>query len=134
MLEHEIDEASKQQQSIEADIVNAEKEIEELRAELAREKQLRQHKEEYEALAKVINKYAPLARSTSEIEQLQVESAEVDAEAARIGDTVRTRKRQFALLMQTIFDLQHMLEEDTQAEDELPSSASSGGSRKRPRP
>ena len=117
VLGQETDDCANQQSKIEAEIASAEKEIEELRAELAREKLLRQHKEEYEALARVINKYAPVAQSTSEIDELTTQSVEVEADAECVAEQVKTRKRQFALLMHTIYDLQTMLQEESESEE-----------------
>ena len=69
-----------------------------------------------------------MAQSTSEIDELTAQSVEVEADAECVAKQVKTRKRQFALLMHTIYDLQTMLQEESE-EPQLASAKRKRGAR-----
>jgi THO complex subunit 7 len=82
-------------------VESTEADIEKLTEELRVAKKVRQYKEQYEALAKLVNRHPSKPTTTREQADLQID----------------IRKKQFALLMHTIDDLTRTLGEDPLEDD-----------------
>ena len=92
--------------------------IETLQESLQRERRVRERKEEYESLAKIINSVKPKAQSRAEIEVLKAEVAALEDKANAVEREYERKGAQFELLLQTIDDLQRSyLEEEQDQED-----------------
>ena len=83
-----------------------------LSADLKEAKKARMHKEQYEALAKLVNRHASKPTTRAEQAALEEELEKLKGEAGRLEEQVTVRSKQFALLMATISDLTATLEED----------------------
>ena len=108
---------NKLQREVDAEIEATKTEIQRLREELDGEKLVRRRREEYEALAKEVNRHPSKRKCVEEIEQLEGKKRAIESMRGGYQSQVDMRKRQFHLLLQTLFDLQESLgdEEEEQA-------------------
>ena len=67
---------------------------------------------EYDAMAKVINKNPDRATQGLKIEDIKAELEVLKAAEASLEDKLESRKKQFHVLVQSIHNLQALLEED----------------------
>lgn len=116
--EEQLSYSAEIEKSIRERVVSTEASIDALAQELAHAKEVRQHKEEYEALAKVVNKHSAKAKTRQEQEVVEGRLTELQREHDQLRDEVDLRNRQFTLLLQTIHDLHLTIGEDDQAEAE----------------
>ena len=98
-------------------VESTEADIEKLTEELRVAKKVRQYKEQYEALAKLVNRHPSKPTTTREQADLQVELQKLGEEKSRLDEQIDIRKKQFALLMHTIDDLTRTLGEDPLEDD-----------------
>jgi len=87
-------------------------EIQELKEQLEREKQERKYKEEYEALAKIINAFPTRESSEKEIAKLNEELRELEGGGSSIQLQFEVRSKQLQLLLFSVDELQRELEEE----------------------
>mmetsp|Transcript_38242 Transcript_38242/g.104146 ORF Transcript_38242/g.104146 Transcript_38242/m.104146 type:complete len:246 (-) Transcript_38242:742-1479(-) len=99
---------------VQEQIAASEASIEALSQELKQAKTVRQHKEEYEALAKVVNRHSAKSQTRQVQEETQARLASLEEEAQALEEQVKARNQQFALLMQTIQDLQRTMGEENE--------------------
>ena len=99
-------------EKIKTDISNAEKEIRDTKEELVKAKQFRRNKMEYDALAKVINENPDRATQGKKIDDIKADLNELIKMEAHLEDKLESRKKQFNVLVQSIHNLQELLDED----------------------
>jgi hypothetical protein len=88
------------------------KEIEAEKNKLYAKSKLKQNVEEYEALAKLANRYTSIRENTQTMNEVNIEMEKIRAEVKESEKELEMRGVQFQLLMQTIFDLKNSLKED----------------------
>lgn len=101
------------------EIETTQRRIESLKRELEQAKRIRKHKEECEAVARVVRRFPPrsetqqlLAVANSEAEELRQRLADIEAQ-------VDLRGKQFRVLVQAIKDLQRTLDEDGEVKEAI---------------
>ncbi|KAF8033415.1 hypothetical protein BT93_D2123 [Corymbia citriodora subsp. variegata] len=93
-------------------ILQAQADIEELKKQLEESKIERKHKEECEAIRKLIAMQPPRSETQKIITELEREIAALEAENTASSRMLELRKKQFALLLHVVEELQNTLEED----------------------
>ncbi|CAN6889099.1 unnamed protein product [Brassica oleracea var. botrytis] len=96
----------------ERQIMQAKGEIEELKRQLEESKIERQHKEECETIRKLISAQPPRAETEKVIAELKREIAELEAESTASWRLLELRKKQFALLLHVVDELQNTMEDE----------------------
>lgn len=96
----------------------AEAEIGALKEQLAVARAVRQQREEYEAMAKLVNEFPVEAASRKTQASLDAEMAEMAAEEARLTEALAFRRRQLAFVVNAVADLKAGLEHDLRVEEE----------------
>ncbi|KAG8497212.1 hypothetical protein CXB51_008464 [Gossypium anomalum] len=86
--------------------------IEELKKQLEESKIERQHKEECEAIRKLISAQPPRSETQKSIREIEKEIAVLEAENTAGSRLLELRKKQFALLLHVVDELQNTIEED----------------------
>lgn len=90
-------------------IGQAQTDIEDLKKQLEESKIERQHKEECEAIRKMIAAQPPRSQTQKIIRELEKEIAALDAENTAGSRLLELRKKQFALLLHVVCDTLHKL-------------------------
>eukprot|EP00249_Psilotum_nudum_P025106 c29376_g2_i2 orf=80-940(+) len=93
-------------------ILQVQVDIEELKVQLEESKIERQHKEECEAIRRLIAAQPPRSKTQKVLDDLERELAVLEAENMAALKTLELRKKQFALLMHVVDDLQNTIEEE----------------------
>lgn len=93
-------------------ILQAQADIEDLKKQLEESKIERQHKEECEATRKLISAQPPRSETQKIIRELEKEIAELEAENTASSRLLELRKKQFALLLHVVDELQNTIEEE----------------------
>ncbi|XP_076887901.1 THO complex subunit 7A-like [Bidens hawaiensis] len=93
-------------------IVEAQEDIEELKKLLEASKVERKHKEECETVRKLIAAQPPRSETQKVIDELEKEIAALEAENTASSRTLELRKKQFALLLHVVDELQNTIEEE----------------------
>ncbi|CAN6285919.1 unnamed protein product [Urochloa humidicola] len=108
------------QVEIERQILQAQADIEDLKKQLEQSKIERQHKEECEAIRKLISSQPPRSETERLIADLEKEIADLEAEDVACLRTLELRKKQFALLLHVVEELQVSIEDEQKSiADEL---------------
>lgn len=97
---------------INSQIVQAQADIEDLKKQLEESKIERQHKEECEAIRKLIATQPPRSETQKTITDLEKEIAALEAENTSGSRLLELRKKQFALLLHVVDELQNTIEEE----------------------
>lgn len=97
---------------IDQSVAQARADIEKLTEQLADAKRERAHREQYEALARVINEHPDRAATLREIGSLDQELVTLDKRRDATDAGLSLRTKQFQLLLHTVWDLQQQLEEE----------------------
>lgn len=97
---------------INSQILQVQAEIEELKKQLEESKIERQHKEECEAIRKLIAMQPPRSEIEMIIAELEKDIASLEAEDAASSRLLELRKKQFALLLHVVDELQATIEEE----------------------
>ncbi|KAJ0969318.1 hypothetical protein J5N97_022195 [Dioscorea zingiberensis] len=100
------------QEDIQQQILQAQADIEDLKKQLEESKIERQHKEECEAIRRLIALQPPRSETQKTISDLEKEIAMLEAENAAGVRTLDLRKKQFSLLLHVVDELQSTIEED----------------------
>ncbi|KAL8160532.1 hypothetical protein V2J09_002069 [Rumex salicifolius] len=87
-------------------------EIEDLKKQLEESKIERQHKEECEAIRKLIAMQPPRSQTQNAITELEKEIAALEAENTAGSRLLELRKKQFALLLHVVDELQATIEDE----------------------
>lgn len=128
MNELETDNYEKIYDDIEQSITHAYEEIASCKTELQQAKRIRRNRQEYDALAKVIAKHPERQETLKQIEELEKELNSLTETKESLLSKFELRQKQFHLLINTIHELQRMLEEDkTESDSEQPSNSGAEG-------
>ncbi|XP_073134950.1 THO complex subunit 7A-like [Henckelia pumila] len=93
-------------------ILQARDDIEDLKRQFEQSKIERQHKEECEAIRKLIAMHPPRSTTQKIITELEKEIAMLEAENIAGSRTLDLRKKQFGLLLHVVDELQNTIEEE----------------------
>ncbi|KAH7855021.1 hypothetical protein Vadar_020351 [Vaccinium darrowii] len=93
-------------------IIQAQADIEDLKKQLEESKIERKHKEECEAIRRLIGMQPPRSETQKVITDLEKEIAMLEAENTAGSRTLELRKKQFALLLHVVDELQNTIEEE----------------------
>lgn len=93
-------------------ILQARDDIEDLKKQFEESKIERQHKEECEAIRKLIAMHPPRSKTQKIITELEKEIAMLEAENTAGSRTLDLRKKQFGLLLHVVDELQNTIEEE----------------------
>ena len=96
------------------EIRKAEEEIRETKEELVKARKIRRNRMEYDAMAKVINKNPDRDTQGIKIEEIKSEIEQLKVTEAALEDKLESRKKQFHVLVQSIHNLQALLDEDNE--------------------
>ncbi|GER40687.1 THO complex subunit-like protein [Striga asiatica] len=102
-------------EEINRQILQAQGDIEDLKKQLEESKIERQHKEECEAIRKMIAVQPPRSETQKIINELEREIAMLEAENTASSRTLDLRKKQFTLLLHVVDELQNTIEEEQQS-------------------
>ncbi|POM72763.1 hypothetical protein PHPALM_10473 [Phytophthora palmivora] len=116
--DRELEEYETLNAEIDTNIDKVAKEIEELKVKVHVERTVRAYKEEYESIARVINELPSRKDIEAEIEGQKKRLEEATTAIEAVDRKLVLRTKQFALLMNTIQNLQTTLEEDALMEEE----------------
>ena len=97
---------------IKLEISQAEEEIRQTKLDLVEARKVRRNRMEYDALAKVINKNPDRATQGRKIEDVKAELDNLKATEEALETKLESRKKQFNVLVQSIHNLQALLDED----------------------
>lgn len=100
------------QEQINAQILQAQRDIEGLKKQLEESKIERQHKEECEAIRRLIAMQPARSATQKSITTLHREIASLEAENIASIRTLELRKKQFALLLHVVDELQNTIEDE----------------------
>lgn len=101
---------------IELRIEEAEQKIMESKEELKLAKQIRKHRQEYDALAKVIQQQPDRQETTRKLQNIDEEIKQLEETKKTLEQKLDLRRKQFHVLISAIHELQSMLEEDEGSE------------------
>ncbi|KAL3347490.1 hypothetical protein AABB24_021258 [Solanum stoloniferum] len=93
-------------------ILQAQADIEDLKRQLEESKIERKHKEECESIRKLVAMQPPRSETQKVITELEKEIAMLGAENIASSRTLELRKKQFALLLHVVDELQNTIEEE----------------------
>ncbi|KAL3851654.1 hypothetical protein ACJMK2_015383 [Sinanodonta woodiana] len=97
---------------IEEKIQAAMEKINECKNELQQAKRIRKHRQEYDALAKVIQQHPDRQDTMKKLESLDKELAVLDGTKESLEHKLDMRRKQFHVLIAAIHELQSVIEED----------------------
>ncbi|KAK4757203.1 hypothetical protein SAY87_007330 [Trapa incisa] len=103
------------EEDIKRQILQAQADIEDLKKQLEESKIERKHKEECEAIRKLIAMQPPRSETQKLITELEREIASLEAENVASTRMLELRKKQFALLLHVVDELQNTIEGDQKA-------------------
>lgn len=95
---------------IEQNITSAHDKISECKKEIQRAKRIRKNRQEYDALAKVIQQHPDRHETLKQLEALDKELQQLSHIKENVEDKLELRKKQFHVLLSTIQELQQTLE------------------------
>ena len=99
-------------EKIKLEISQAEEEIRQTKADLVEARKVRRNRMEYDALAKVISKNPDRSTQGRKIEDVKAELDDLKATEDALETKLESRKKQFHVLVQSIHNLQALLDED----------------------
>lgn len=103
---------------IEQNITSAHDKISECKKEIQRAKRIRKNRQEYDALAKVIQQHPDRHETLKQLEALDKELQQLSHIKENVEDKLELRKKQFHVLLSTIQELQQTLENDEKSEND----------------
>ncbi|XP_077460142.1 THO complex subunit 7 homolog [Stigmatopora argus] len=98
--------------NIEQNITSAHQKITECKKEILRAKRVRKNRQEYDALAKVIQHHPNRHETLKQLEALDKELQQLSKIKENVDAKLELRKKQFHVLLSTIQELQQTLEND----------------------
>ncbi|KAL5013483.1 hypothetical protein ScPMuIL_007753 [Solemya velum] len=107
---------------IEQQIKDAQEKISECKQELQQAKRIRKNRQEYDALAKVIQRHPDRQETTKQLDSLDKELSTLEDTKESLEHKLELRKKQFHVLIAAIHEMQRILEEDKKLEDEMETS------------
>jgi len=99
-------------EKIKLEISQAEEEIRQTKEDLVKARKIRRNRMEYDALAKVISKNPDRQTQGKKIEDVKAELDDLKAAEDALEAKLESRKKQFHVLVQSIHNLQALLDED----------------------
>ena len=90
----------------------AEREIVMYQDQLVDAREVRRNRQEYDALAKIINKYPNRKETTKEIEALEHSLLDLSQNKERLSLKIEERRKEFCLLVHSVNELQALLQDD----------------------
>ncbi|XP_064383271.1 THO complex subunit 7 homolog [Halichondria panicea] len=112
MNRKEMDRYERVYSEIESNIEAAQQQISDYKVELQQAQIIRNHRQEYNALAKVIQKYPPRQISKDKISDLEQSLSDLVVKKEQLSNVLDLRKKQFHLLVQCVHQLQDELQSD----------------------
>eukprot|EP00262_Sarcandra_glabra_P008174 TRINITY_DN21452_c0_g1_i1.p1 TRINITY_DN21452_c0_g1~~TRINITY_DN21452_c0_g1_i1.p1 ORF type:complete len:242 (+),score=74.18 TRINITY_DN21452_c0_g1_i1:153-878(+) len=100
------------EEEIHGQILQAKADIEDLKKQLEESKIERQHKEECEAIRRLVALQPARSETQKVISDLEKEIGLLDAENTAASRTLELRKKQFSLLLHVVDELQNTIEEE----------------------
>ncbi|XP_067907689.1 THO complex subunit 7 homolog isoform X2 [Heterodontus francisci] len=97
---------------IESNITAAHDKISECKKQILQAKRIRKNRQEYDALAKVIQQHPDRHETLQQLEALGKELDHLSRIKASVEDKLELRRKQFHVLLSTIHELQQTLESD----------------------
>jgi len=113
----ELENYSAVHQRVEQGIVSAKAEIEETKAELVEAKRIRKNRMEYDALAKVIMTHPDRCTSETRLETVKAELKMLQEKEIRFDEKLGVRKNDFHVLIDSIHQLQDLVNADEELTD-----------------
>ncbi|GAB1608691.1 THO complex subunit 7 homolog [Argonauta hians] len=104
-------------QDIEDKIADATTKIIECKQELQEAKQIRKNRQEYDALAKVIQRHPDRLETTKQLQELDKELVKLKSRKKHIQEKLDLRRKQFHVLISAIYELESIVEEDDKNEE-----------------
>ncbi|XP_057970062.1 THO complex subunit 7B-like [Malania oleifera] len=108
----EKDNFNELEDEINQQILQAQADIDDLKKQLEESKIERQHKEECEAIRRLIAVQPPRSEMQKTITEMEKEIAALEAESTASSRTLELRKKQFSLLLHVVDELQNTIEEE----------------------
>ncbi|XP_072521934.1 THO complex subunit 7 homolog [Salminus brasiliensis] len=105
-------------------ISSAHEKIAECKKEIQRAKRIRKNRQEYDALAKVIQQHPDRHETMKQLAALDKELQQLSQIKENVEDKLELRKKQFHVLLSTIQELQQTLENDEKMESDEASQES----------
>jgi THO complex subunit 7 len=105
-------------------ITQAQDDIEDLKVQLEEGKIERQHKEDCEAIRRLIGAQPPRSETQKALNELEKELVALEAEKTAAARTLDIRKKQFSLLLHVVDDLQSTIEDEQKNPLDLDSGTS----------
>ncbi|XP_068109896.1 THO complex subunit 7 homolog [Hyperolius riggenbachi] len=103
---------------IESSIAAAHEKIAECKKQILQAKRIRKNRQEYDALAKVIQNHPDRHETLKQLESLDKELKRLSHTKESVEDKLELRRKQFHVLLSTIHELQHTLENDEKLAEE----------------
>ncbi|XP_040207880.1 THO complex subunit 7 homolog [Rana temporaria] len=97
---------------IESSIAAAHEKIAECKKQILQAKQIRKNRQEYDALAKVIQNHPDRHETLKQLEALDKKLKQLSHTKENVEDKLELRRKQFHVLLSTIHELQQTLEND----------------------
>uniref|UniRef100_A0AAQ4NXQ3 THO complex 7 n=1 Tax=Gasterosteus aculeatus aculeatus TaxID=481459 RepID=A0AAQ4NXQ3_GASAC len=104
--------------NIEQNITSAHDKIAECKKEIQRAKRIRKNRQEYDALAKVIQQHPDRHETLKQLEALDKELQQLSHIKENVDAKLELRKKQFHVLLSTIQELQQTLENDEKSDND----------------
>ncbi|CAG5983523.1 THO complex subunit 7 homolog [Menidia menidia] len=104
--------------NIEQNITSAHEKITDCKKEIQRAKRIRKNRQEYDALAKVIQQHPDRHDTLNQLEALDKELQQLSHIKENVDAKLELRKKQFHVLLTTIQELQQTLENDEKSDNE----------------
>ncbi|KAM3914567.1 THO complex subunit 7 [Leptodactylus fuscus] len=103
---------------IESSIAAAHEKIAECKKQILQAKRIRKNRQEYDALAKVIQQHPDRHETLRQLEALDKELKQLSHTKENVEDKLELRRKQFHVLLSTIHELQQTLENDEKLAEE----------------
>ncbi|KAE8612612.1 hypothetical protein XENTR_v10012914 [Xenopus tropicalis] len=103
---------------IESSIAAAHEKIAECKKQILQAKRIRKNRQEYDALAKVIQQHPDRHETLKQLEALDKELKQLSHTKENVEDKLELRRKQFHVLLSTIHELQQTLENDDKLAEE----------------
>ncbi|XP_075039467.1 THO complex subunit 7 isoform X2 [Mixophyes fleayi] len=103
---------------IESSIAAAHEKIAECKKQILQAKRIRKNRQEYDALAKVIQHHPDRHETLKQLEALDKELKQLSHTKESVEDKLELRRKQFHVLLSTIHELQQTLENDEKLAEE----------------
>ncbi|KAG8435865.1 hypothetical protein GDO86_007090 [Hymenochirus boettgeri] len=103
---------------IESSIAAAHEKIAECKKQILQAKRIRKNRQEYDALAKVIQLHPDRHETLKQLEALDKELKQLSHTKEKVEDKLELRRKQFHVLLSTIHELQQTLENDDKLAEE----------------